>query len=460
MDSDCLICMGSHHSSDCNERKLQHCMDCHIFIRHCSDHNKRWVYDIYDQLYVSMPPERCNIGLNCDFRFYHNDTWRKPNEGIDAYSTGNGIYFNFKTDKDIALLSNGFVHARILIVVKGANGEFHEKLVLMTSKMKMLLAASINKPFNRASALQTQTDTSMILAVSGDSSPNLSISVFPKNGSARHLDIRFDSATQSFQIPDELKVETAMSAVATTQQCTTVAVYQNFTRSFEMAVGQQQENNRCFECHIPVKRIEDHAEKCGTKWFISQRQNVYVAIPAVRFVLRFDQPLRILMNGEFINIERDGNYFSSMADTLFKIAVTGTIELLTTGFTRVRVPIVVEEVAGRTKTYKEKLVLVTSYDRTIVCAKGSRCVDAKNALDGFKHNTPLMLCVVGYAGATIKVDVHSSGANVHCYEIPLVKDRNGEIRFEVPAELDIASKGFTSNTFDAVLPYKKPKRNA
>lgn len=274
MDTDCLICMGSHLSSDCNERKLQHCVDCHIYIRHCSDHspicsNKRWIYDLYDQLYVSMLPERCNIGFNYDFRFFQNNIWRKSNEGIDAYSSGNGIYFNFKTDKDISLLWKGFVHARILIVVKGANGELHEKLVLMTSKMRMLLATSINKPFNRATALRTQTDTSMILALASESFSVITISVFPKKGAARHLEIRFDSATQTFVIPDELKIDTAMSAVASAQNCTTVAVYEDFKRSFEVAVDQQQQKNNCFECHIPVKCNEDHAEKCDAKWFVS-----------------------------------------------------------------------------------------------------------------------------------------------------------------------------------------------
>lgn len=258
MDTDCLICMGAHQSSECKERKLQHCVSCHIYIRHCSDHSpicshKRWIYDVYDDLYVSMPPARCNIGFNCDFRFFQNDVWRKPNEGIDAYSTGNGIYFNFTTDKDIALLSNGFVHARILVLVKDTNGDLNEKLVLMTSKMRMLLATPTNKPFNRETASRAKTDTSLILAVGSVSSPVISISVFPKNGAARHLELRFGSATQSFVIPDELKIDTAMSVAATAQQCTTVAVYDNFKRSFEIAVDQQQQNDRCFECHVPVK---------------------------------------------------------------------------------------------------------------------------------------------------------------------------------------------------------------
>lgn len=358
-------------------------------------------------------------------------------------------------------MSNAFAHARILVVVKDASGEFQQKLVLMTSKARMLLANPINEPFERSTAVRTQTDTSMILAVSSESNPVISISVFPKSGVSRHSDIRFDSATKTFLVPDELKISTAMSVVASAQQCTTIAVYQNFTRSFEVAIEQQQQqNDRCHECHIPVKSVEDHAEKCGAKWYVSQRVGVYVKVPVIRCALQIEQPIRILMNGKFVDIKRDGTYFSAMADTLFKITTAGTIELFTTGFTRVRIPIIVEEMIGSAITYKEKMVLMTSCDRSIVCLNGSRYIDAKNALDCFKHNTPLVLCIRGNAGTAIKVEVHSSGADINRYEIPLVKDGKGENRFKIPGELDIASKGFTPKSFDADLPQKKPRRNA
>lgn len=301
---DCLICMGSHASKDCAERKLQHCKDCHVFIRHSSDHgsvcaNKGWTYDVYDELYVSMPRERCNIGIDCDFRFYYENTWRKPVEGIDAYSTTNGIYFRFKTDKDISLLSNGFARARILVVVKGTDGSFSQKLVLMTSQRKMMIAIPLNMPFDHANAKHTyQGDTSLILTVPGECNPAISISLFPVNGQARHYDIRFDNATQTFAIPNELKIEAAMPTVQVAGNCTTVAQFQhNFKRSFEEAVIQQQQNVRCFECHVPAKGVDDHDEKCGSKWFVSRHQDVYVKMPAIRCVLRFGQPVRILKMG-------------------------------------------------------------------------------------------------------------------------------------------------------------------
>lgn len=461
MDTDCSICLGPHHSNDCSERKDQHCKDCHMFIRFSSDHssvcsNKHWTYDVYNELYVSMPLERCNIGFNCDFRFFQNESWRKPVEGIDAYSLGNGIYFRFKTDKDIAVLSNGFAHARILVVVKDANGAFIQKLVLMTSQKKMMVATLINEPFDRATAKRThERDTSLILVVSSECNPGITVSLYPKNGEARHHEIRYDIATKTFKIPVELKIETVMSAAATEQQCTTVAVYQAFNRSFETAVNQQQQNARCFECHVPVKRSEDHAPQCGSKWHVSRRQNVYIQIPAIRCVLRLSLPFRILMNGQFINIQSDANYFSPMADALFKISASGTIELLTAGFTRIRVPIIVEEQSGGAKILKEKMVLITSQDRTVVCAKGSRQIDNKNALDVYKYNTPLMLCIVGKAGAAVQVEVHSSAVNVQRYAIPWVM---GENTFRIPRELDITTKEFQSSRFDADVPQKKQHR--
>lgn len=447
--------MGSHPSTDCKERKLEHCKDCHIYIRHFSDHttvcaNKNWIYDVYDNLYVAMPLQRCNIGFDCDVRFYMNENWRKASEGVDAYSTSNGIYLRFATDKDLSLLSNSFGHARIVVVVKDNNGNLIQKLTLMTSKTKMMLAVSMNKPFDQADG---KSDASLILAVSGN--PRISISLFPKNGLARHHDLRFDSVTKEFHIPDELKIEAATPLSETAQPCTTVAVHGALTRSVNIAVDEQQPNDRCYECHVPVKRSEDHAKQCGAKWYVSQRQNVYVKIPAIRFVLRFAQPPRVLVNGKFVKIERDGNYFSPMSDTLFKITTTGTIELLTTGFTRVRIPILVEEVNGSTKMFKEKMVLMTSHDRTIVCAKGSRYIDPAKGLDMYKHNTPLMLCVIGNAGATVKVDVPSRGVNVDRYEIPY---HIGENSFQIPRQLDVASKQFNFNMFDADLPQKKQKQ--
>lgn len=179
-------------------------------------------------------------------------------------------------------------------------------------------------------------------------------------------------------------------------------------------------------------------------------------IATIRCVLRLEQPLRILINGTFVPIEHDTKFFSPMSDTLFKISGTGKIELLTTGFTRIRIPIVIEEVNGPKKIFKEKMVLMTSHDRTIVCAKGSRLIGPVDGPDGFKHNTPLILCFVGNADVNFKVEIHSRGANVDRYEIPY---RVGENSFQIPRQLDVASKGFNLNMFDADVPHKKQKQH-
>lgn len=461
MDSDCLICLGSHGSKECEERKLQHCADCHMFIRYSSDHspvcgNKQWVYDVYDKLYASTPLVRCNIGFNCVFRFFQNKIWHKPCEDIDAYSTTSGILFRFKSDKDLSLLSNEFVHGRILVVVKDTDGAINEKLVLMTSKAKMMVATLIDKPFDRVAAEHTYgADTSLILAVSGDCNPVITISLFPKSGLARHHELRYDSTTKSFQIPFELTIDAANPVAMTTKSCDTVAVYTNFQQSLKAASGQQNTDERCFECHVPVQRIEDHMQECGAKWFISRNRNVYAKIPTIRCVIRFETPPRLFMNRKFKEIESDGIYFSPMSDTFFKIEKNGTIQLLTTGFTRIRIPIIVEIMNGALKTFKEKMVLVTSQDRTIVCAKDNRNMDPANGIVMCKHNTPLMVCI-GNTNTTVKLEVHSRGANLRVFEIPYRAGQNG---FQIPSGLDISSKVFNLDHFDADLPEKKQKRS-
>lgn len=456
MDLDCMICMGPHASKDCNQRKLQHCSDCHIYIRHCSDHTsvcskKSWIYDVYDELYARMPLQRCNIGFNQEVRFFMNDIWRKSYEGIEAYSANNGIYFHFATDRDLTVQSNRFVHGRILIIVKDMDGAFKQKLVLMTSKTKMILATVMDQPFNLSNAKQFTGDTSLILAVSGDCDPVITISLFPKNGRARHHDLCFDSAMKAFQIPDELKIVTAGSTPTDAQQpCTTIAICQAVsTHSYRNAIDEQHKDNRCFECHVPATGVDDHAQQCATKWFVSQYQDMYVKIPTVRCVLRFHKMPKILMDGKFVKIERDGLFFSPMSDTLFKTKVTGQVELLTTGFTRVRIPIIIEDDG----IFKEKLILISSHDRTIICAKGSRHVDPAKEPHAFKYNTPLMLCIKGDAGAALKIEVHSRGSNINRYEVPY---RKGS--FEIPHHLDVSSKVFNLNMFDADLPQKKQKR--
>lgn len=96
---------------------------------------------------------------------------------------------------------------------------------------------------------------------------------------------------------------------------------------------------------------------------------------------------------------------------------------------------------------------MTSHDRTIVCVKGSRPIDPASGFDMFKHNTPLMLCIKSNADTTVKVDIHSRG-KIDRFNIPY-----RDTSYQIPHQLDVASKGFKMNMFDAVLPQKMQKRN-
>lgn len=150
----------------------------------------------------------------------------------------------------------------------------------------------------------------------------------------------------------------------------------------------------------------------------------------------------------------DTIWFSPMADTLLKMTAAGTIQLLTTEFTRIRIPILIDD-----GTLKEKLVLFTSPDRTMVSAVSSRVCDPMDAIGHFKYNTPIVLCIVGNANTVVKVELHSRGAIVRHYDIPLVfNGRNS--RFAIPQELDIGSNTYYATSFDANIPQKKTKHFA
>lgn len=82
MDSDCLVCLGKHHSGDCPERTSHHCPNCHVLIKHCSDHAttcaiKTWLYASYSGFYARVPTQRFIIGFDSPFRLLMNGTWPK-----------------------------------------------------------------------------------------------------------------------------------------------------------------------------------------------------------------------------------------------------------------------------------------------------------------------------------------------------------------------------------------------
>lgn len=248
-------------------------------------------------LYVRTPLQRCNIGFDHNVRYYMNENWRKSCEGIEAYSASSGIYFRFVADRDLEIHSNKFVHARILVVVKEPDGTFEQILVLMTSKNEMIIAIPVNQPFEVANAQRYEQDTSLMLAVSGECNPAITVNVFPINGLARHHQIQYDRTTNPFRIPDELEIGAAVAAPTVASTSMTVAVYRAPTQSYGIAIHEEQNGDRCYECHVPALRANDHAQQCGSKWFVSLNRNVYVKSPTVRCVLKFKQSPWVLLNG-------------------------------------------------------------------------------------------------------------------------------------------------------------------
>lgn len=105
----------------------------------------------------------------------------------------------------------------------------------------------------------------------------------------------------------------------------------------------------------------------------------------------------------------------AMADIQFKFVSHTKLVLKTTGFTRIRLPVVVKEQKGQNEINTERIVFMTS---------------------------------------KMTVDVHSGG-KVHGYVVDYGFDGS---RFRVPEELNVKSLAFTPKLFDAEIPVKKFSR--
>lgn len=126
---------------------------------------------------------------------------------------------------------------------------------------------------------------------------------------------------------------------------------------------------------------------------------------------------------------------------------------MTTGFTRIRIPIICAHKYGHGTAFVEKLVLMTSHDRTMVAAHGNRIVSKENMVGDFGYNTPLVLVVDGDDDVTFSIKIHSRGGRVDEYTVEYARKK-----FQIPNELDVKSTVFTPKEFDAVLKIKS-KRN-
>lgn len=312
----------------------------------------------------------------------------------------------------------------------------------------MLVAAQLNKPFDRNNAAKThQKSTTLILVVSAEDQPAISITIFRSGEDAQTSQLSYDRALKSFTIPAELALDAPVVQMVTGQRQLMPYNANNANNASDANIALLSGRfEKCFDCHLVVQNVNDHMPNCGVKWFLSTRADVYAKIPAVRYTITFPTALQFSRNGRLSEAD-DEELFSPAMDALLKFEANGKkLSVLTTGFSRLRVPILICE---GNAMFTEKLVLLTSHDRAVIAAHGSRVVDLRSVLDGFEHNTPLVLCLHGDQKKDFSIDVYSSGGQKDAFELVF---KNG--RYVIPSALDVKSKQFSPKPFDADLPKK------
>lgn len=452
MDSDCLICFESHPTKECPERKQQNCPDCHVFIKRFADHTaicgmKTWIHQPYKDLYAMPPVERVIVGCNRPMRFFYDGCWRKFTEGAELYSAESGALIRFKTDNDFSVLTTSFAPIRILVAVR-ENGTFVGKLLLLSSKTRFLVAKGLNEPFDRHEAKKSHTwKTTLIVGIGSIDDLCISAMITPSQKLARTFEMRFDKFTKRFDIPIGINLIDSDTTQIENADCT-------FCHGAHHDSSCEKILSRCFDCHVSITKKQDHVESCSASdWLKSDYVDIYVKIPAVRMVISFGSPIHYMINGSPTLAQAGTELFSSMADAHFKFETSSKITIKTTGFTRIRVPIVIRDNNGREPRFTEKLVLMTSLDRTVIAAAGSRIVSETNILNDFQHNTPIVLFLFG-PDVNIKIDAYSGGI-IHKYDVAF--DYFSK-KYEIPKDLDVKSNHFATKMFDADLPIKKFKR--
>lgn len=491
---DCIICYKSHATDDCPDITPNHCPDCHMYIRVYSDHTpvcglRTWIYNKYARLYASPTKERCIISIDTPFRFWKDSCWRKGNDGLEMYSSVTGAFFQYKSEHDLSLSSNAFVGIRIAIVIKDSD-HFHEKLLLLTSMTKLMVAKNVDKKLPQNGNYASDRNTTLVLAMSAQDNPTVQINVFPKNKPSRCYVIRYDQLTKQFRIPDGLNSQTSSSfdegaasmyaqidnqgpQIANQGPQSLVKFHFDEVRNripqlqnppdvkganenclvcFGAHHSKQCQDgvySSCFECHTPIKNIGDHADACSIKhWFLSQRADKYVKIPSVRCAVVFEPPLKILIGNSWSTPQTGMRLFSAMSDTYYKFESDRKVIISTTAYTRIRLPVIVQVRPG---VSIEKLVLMTSHDRSIVAAKGSRQVNDASLLTDYEHNTSLVL-YAGDENPSLSLEVHGGQNRVLHHQIYYNKDAQ---KYNIPEELDVKSKHYSPLNFDAPIPKKK-----
>lgn len=403
--------------------------------------------------------------------FLKDNNYRKGSEGMEFYSKQSGAIFRFKTDNDISLLSTTYAPIRIVIVVKdkvGENDVFEEKLLLLTSPQRLLVASEVNKPFDRNVAKDKYSHDTTLILCAGANNLSLSVNVLPVGKIVRQYEVRYDENQKRFQIPDDLNVYTftQMPSQAVHAQNTTVVLHGHQTSGpvvkycyscnsvHHGSQCDQPKLNYCPECHIPVQRTADHAQNCNLKHsFISGPTDVYIEFPVIRCVISMESPILLQLHTEFYFAYAGLVLFSSACDAYFKFTSDTEFVLMTVGFTRIRLPFILQEsIGGGSKKFTEKLVLLTSHDRTIVAAMGSRQVTPQSVLDEYEHNTPLVFYAQEGESPSLTVEVRSAGNRVMTHQIEY---NNNMHKYLIPEQLDVKCSRFVTTEFAAPMPIKK-----
>lgn len=448
---------------------------------------KTWLHNKYADLYVDRPKMRCIISINAPFRFLLNGCWRKGGDGLELYSPATGAFFEYNSTHDVSLLSNNFVRVRVVVVVKDGTS-LVQKLVLLTSKTQLIVAAHMNSVFDKNH--NNNWHTTLFLAMSAQDKPTISINVFPKDKSARQYVLKYNEETKKFQIPsgldvnanarsdeyggsDDLQTNPQLAGQPDMgAQCLELVEYDAQKQKRVSMLGTESKSNvnransnctvclgvdhssgcqkgvfsSCHECHLIIRNIGDHAEGCTAKqWFVSGKIEAYVKIPSIRMVILFASPISILLKG-IVQVATPGlKLFSPMSDSYFKFASDKELIVQTTGYTRIRLPIIVEERQG---IFTEKLVIFTSSDRAVVIAKGTRRIfDESAVLSDFVHSTPLALYMLKN-GFNFVIKVYSAGGAMNVFDLKYQGDVK---KFEVPAPLDVKSTELPLMKFDAAF---------
>lgn len=473
----------------------QHCADCHSYIVNTSDHStvcglKGWTYkrEVYVNLAAKPLIERAILSFSSSFRVLKNNSWSKGNDGEELCSSPTGAVFRFISNTDLCLLSVGYTPVRIVVVVKDANGEcFNEKLMLLTSPQRFMVATDLDHPFNRNANVSTYT--TLVLAVSAT---GLIIDVNTLGKSPRNHKLLYDG--HKFVIPDELKVDAITPAPAPAPAPAMQQPVQNTealrneetpvaapapTRAMQQPIQNalvlrneetsalfcsacyrvhranecdQRPMEKCVECHIIATKDSDHLHTCNFKWYTSVPIAVYVKLPVVRCTVKMDSPIYWQRNQDIQKAYNGLVLASPMADAYFRFDSDRVFELATTGFTRIRVPFVVHQATQTGTTLDEKLILLTSHDRTVIVAKGSRQVSLASVVDdAYLHNTPLVLHNQPGGNPSLTLTVYGVNRSEK-HRIPF--DQTVQ-KFVVPAQLDVKTYKFLPLEFDAPVPKKK-----